>query len=59
MPKKPTRFGIKVWVNAEAKTGYVLDFQIYTGATKGADTTKGLGQVVMKLMEQYQQLLVH
>ena len=26
MPQKPTRFGIKVWVIAEAKKGYVLDF---------------------------------
>jgi hypothetical protein len=24
IPKKPTKFGIKVWVNSEAKTGYVL-----------------------------------
>jgi hypothetical protein len=28
IPKKRTRFGIKVWVLAEAKTGYVLDFDI-------------------------------
>ena len=54
IPKKPTRFGIKVWVLAEAKTGYVLDFDIYTGAA--ADPVKkGLGyRVVMKLIEQYQ-----
>ena len=54
MPKKPTRFGIKVWVIAEAKTGYVLDFAVYTGATDGKKA-KNLGQrVVLKLMEQYQ-----
>ena len=55
MPKKPTRFGIKVWVIAEAKTGYVLDFTIYTGATESTDGKKtNLGQkVVLKLMEQY------
>ena len=53
MPKKPTRFGIKVWVIAEAKTGYVLDFSVYTGATDDKKTTN-LGQkVVLKLMEQY------
>ena len=53
MPKKPTRFGIKVWVIAEAKTGYVLDFAIYTGAVDGKKTAN-LGQtVVLKLMEQY------
>ena len=51
MPKKPTRFGIKVWVIAEAKTGYVLDFAVYTGATD-KDTKTNLGQkVVVKLME--------
>ena len=33
IPKNPTRFGIKVWVNSEAKTSYVLCFQVYTGAT--------------------------
>ena len=54
IPKKPTRFGIKVWVLAEAKTGYVLDFDIYTGA-EADPVKKGLGyRVVMKLMEQYQ-----
>ena len=26
LPKKSTKFGIKVWVNAEAKTDYVLNF---------------------------------
>ena len=29
LPKKPTKFGIKVWINSEAKSGYVLNFQIY------------------------------
>ena len=28
IPKKPTRFGIKVWVNSESKTGYVINFQV-------------------------------
>ena len=32
LPKKPTKFGIKVWINSEAKSGYVLNFQIYTGS---------------------------
>ena len=53
IPKKPTRFGIKVWVNSEAKTGYVLCFQVYTGAT-GNGKSAGLGyRVVMDLMESY------
>ena len=55
IPKKPTRFGIKVWVNSEAKTGYVLCFQVYTGANQKTTKEKGLGhRVVMDLMERYQ-----
>ena len=54
MPKKPTRFGIKVWVLAEAKTGYVLDFQVYTGAEKD-DNNKGLAyRIVNCLIQKYQ-----
>ena len=29
LSKKPTEFGIKMWVNAKAKTGYVLNFQVH------------------------------
>ena len=39
-PKKPTRFGIKVWVLAEAKSGYVFDFQVYMGARDDEKTEK-------------------
>ena len=53
LPKKPTKFGIKVWVNSEAKSGYVLNFQIYTGS-ENKTKEKGLGyRVVMDLMEPY------
>lgn len=56
LPKKPTRFGIKVWVNAEASTGYTLGLQVYTGAEEGSSGKMGLGyRVVMALMELYQQ----
>jgi len=52
MPKNPTRFGRKVWVVAEAKTGWICF--IYTGATDN-DKKTPLGQkVVLMLMEQYQ-----
>ena len=54
MPKKPTRFGIKVWVIAEAKTGYVLDFAVYTGAMDNDKKTPVGQKVVLMLMEQYQ-----
>jgi len=56
MPKKPSKFGIKVWVNSESKTGYVLSFQVYTGAmSKEANSlTKALGhRVVMDLMQPF------
>ena len=57
LPKKPFKFGVKVWVLAEAKTGYVIGFQIYTGTTSSENTSKGLGyRVVMDLMV-YRQLL--
>jgi len=46
MPKNPTKFGIKVWVLSEAKTGYVLGLQIYTGASNG-DKEKNLGKRVI------------
>ena len=54
LPKRPTKFGIKVWVNSEAKTGYVLAMQVYTGAE--ADTgKKGLAyRVVMDLLRLYE-----
>ena len=53
MPKKSTKFGIKVWVLVEAKTEYVLSLQVYTGAENGPE--KDLGKrVVMNLMHSYQ-----
>ena len=53
LPKKPTKFGIKVWINSEAKSGYVLNFQIYTGSEEKTKE-KGLAyRVVMDLMEPY------
>ena len=31
MPKKPTKWGIKAWVLADSKSGYVWNFHLYTG----------------------------
>ena len=54
MPKKPTKFGVKVWVNAETKTSYILNFQVYTGAVNEL-FSKGLAhRVVIDLMEEFQ-----
>ena len=40
LPLKPTKWGIKVWVMAESSTGYVSNFQVYTGR-KGAGGGEG------------------
>lgn len=53
IPKKPTKWGIKIFVNSESCSGYVLTYEVYTGAQ--ADST-GCGHthsVVMKLMQKY------
>lgn len=50
LPKKPTKWGVKVWVCAEANTGYVYRFEIYTG--KSELSPNGLAyDVVMRLLE--------
>ena len=57
MPQKSCKFGVKVWVLAEVKTGYVLGFQNCTGAASPGDenSTKSLTyRVVMNLVEPYQ-----
>ena len=59
LPKKPTRFGIKVFVISEAKTGYVLNFQVYTGAVPGVSSSSskkhGVAyRVVMELVDNYE-----
>ena len=53
MPKKPVKWGIKLWCLCDAFTGYCLAFTVYTGAADGpADL--GLGyRVVMTLMRRH------
>ena len=54
IPKKPTKWGIKVWVCADAKTAYVTRFCIYTGKENDKYSGKNLSyRVVMKLLEPY------
>ena len=53
IPPKITQFGIKVFVIYEAKTGYVLNFQVYTGVVSGVSSSKKHGvayRVVMELV---------
>ena len=51
---KPTKRGIKVWIMADAVTGYCCNLQVYTGK-EGNDVDKGLASRVVKdIMEDYQ-----
>jgi hypothetical protein len=53
MPKKPERFGIKVWALCEAASAYTLQFQVYTGKTDG-EIEHGLAyRVVCELAQGY------
>ena len=52
MPAKPTKYGIKAWLCADSKNGYVNNFEIYLGKDKDEeiDTSKGLGHYVVMNM---------
>jgi len=58
IPSKRHRFGIRFFVMCDCKTGYVLDFIIYTGGTREignfdiANIGK-LGSIVLTLMNEY------
>ena len=53
LPKKPKKWGVKLWVLADSSTGYVPAFSVYTRASNDG-VTHGLAyHVVMDLMEQY------
>ena len=50
MPSKPDKYGIKVWVLADASNGYCLNFEVYTGKPIGADRERNQGmRVVLQL----------
>ena len=52
LPKKPKKWGIKLWVLADSSNGYVPAFDVYTGASDSVQ--HGLGySVVIKLIEPY------
>ena len=56
MPKKPVKYGIKVWMVAESKTGYVSNYDIYLGKPRGSDRGEtGLAtKVVLDITEPFQ-----
>ena len=52
LPSKPTKWGIKVWSLCESSTGYMSNFQVYTGWEGNQE--KGLAyRVVHDLTEPY------
>ena len=56
MPKKPTKWGIKLWFLCDSMTGYGLTFRVYTGRAANTDRVRDLGlayTVVMELMQNY------
>lgn len=52
MPLKPIKRGYKAWVRADSKTGYVFEFDIYTGKRDDQTTEVGLGGNVVKSLTQ-------
>ena len=57
LPLKPTKRGFKVWVRADAVTGFFCDFNVYVGKPSDGESTEvGLrGRVVKQLCTPLQQ----
>ena len=53
MPKKPKKFGIKLWVLCESISGYCLNLQIYKGKEGDNQESDLPYRVVMDLMRVY------
>ncbi|XP_068742266.1 piggyBac transposable element-derived protein 4-like [Montipora capricornis] len=47
MPMKPVKRGVKVWEIAEASSGFVCDFEVYTGKRQDGATEHNLGYHVV------------
>ena len=54
MPKKPKKFGVKLWILCESKCGYCMNIQVYKGK-EGHNQESGLAYrvAVMGLMRVY------
>lgn len=46
MPKKPAKYGMKIWQLVDSESRYLLNFNIYLGK-EGDQITKGLGEKVV------------
>ncbi|KAL9978523.1 hypothetical protein ACROYT_G016049 [Oculina patagonica] len=50
LPAKPTKYGIKVWMAADASNGFVINFSVYLGSDGQIRRRHGLGyDVVMDM----------
>lgn len=56
---KPVRWGIKLWVFSEAKTGYVYNFQVYLGKEGGNAEHNLARRVVRDLISPIENLFHH
>ena len=56
IPTKRSRFGIKIYLLCDVRTGMILDFIIYTGTTTDIIKFRDVGisgSIVMTLMQSY------
>nr|XP_020473182.1 LOW QUALITY PROTEIN: piggyBac transposable element-derived protein 4-like [Monopterus albus] len=51
MPKKPAKYGLKIWVTCDAKTSYTWKLQVFTGKTASTPEINQGKQVVLELTE--------
>ncbi|XP_058252363.1 piggyBac transposable element-derived protein 4-like [Hemibagrus wyckioides] len=58
MPKKPAKYGMKIWVTADAATSYAWKCEIYLGKTGGAPEVGQGKRVVMEMTEGLQGVTV-
>ena len=59
MPLKPTKRGFKVWVRADAVTGYFCDFDVYVGKpSDGVLTDAGLGGLCFSSAGHYREAII-
>jgi hypothetical protein len=50
IPKKPGKYGIKLWMLCDSKTSYDYNLQVYTGRTVGQEREQNQGErVVLEL----------
>lgn len=55
MPKKPAKYGIKIWAACDANSSCCLNMQVYTGKPPGMPHERNLGRrIVMEMMNGFQ-----